>query len=62
MFKLEGSMPVSFENVRRLRIDIGSISDDVVPPMVSLFRRMPNLYDLDIRRRQHFHDHTSYVS
>ncbi|BFG36836.1 hypothetical protein CerSpe_231100 [Prunus speciosa] len=60
MFKLKGSMPVSFENVRRLRIDIGSISDDVVPPMVSLFRRMPNLYDLDIRRHQRFHEPTSY--
>ncbi|KAL6278491.1 hypothetical protein ACE6H2_022092 [Prunus campanulata] len=48
MFKLEGSIPVSFENVRRLRIDIGSISDDVDPPLVSLFRRMPNLYDLGV--------------
>ncbi|PQP96121.1 putative F-box/FBD/LRR-repeat protein [Prunus yedoensis var. nudiflora] len=35
MFKLEGSMPVSFNNVRSLRMNIGCVIDEIVPSMVS---------------------------
>ncbi|XP_021821274.1 putative F-box/FBD/LRR-repeat protein At4g03220 [Prunus avium] len=56
MFKLEGSMPVSFNNVRSLRMNIGCVIDEIVPSMVSVLRGMPYLRTLYIKRCPPFHE------
>ncbi|KAI5326305.1 hypothetical protein L3X38_035379 [Prunus dulcis] len=56
MFKLEGSMPVSFNNVQSLRMNIGCVIDEIVPSMVSLLRGMPYLRTLYIKRCPPFHE------
>ncbi|CAL9003224.1 unnamed protein product [Prunus brigantina] len=56
MFKLEGSMPVSFNNVQSLRMNIGCVIDEIVPSMVSVLRGMPYLRTLYIKRCLPFHE------
>lgn len=41
-------MPRPLDNVRYLRIDIGSLLDDLVLAMICLFKTMPNLSTLRI--------------